>query len=184
MIPRTLMRYDFWFYIVVYATFEVLENYNEDWLPDLKDKFALMSYPMGLLTFTSVFFLNNTWTRYLKLYDAWQNMHIEAVELAMLVVTKCADFDRARKIVNYTMGSLYLNLYLHQGDAGDEILKETGMIPPKQFEKLQHAIDDGYSGSDMLVMWSLRALQDSSIKGPELNFVQARQTCSQYHVCF
>ena len=175
MIPRTMMRYDFWFYIIVYAAFEVLENYNDEWLPDLKDRFALMSYPMGLLTFTSVFFLNNTWTRYLKLYDAWQSMHIEAVELTMLVVTKCKDFDRARRIVNYAVGSLYLNLYAHQEESGDEKLKETGLIPQKHFEKLQAAIDDGYCGSDMLDMWSLRELQDSNIKGPELNFVQARQ---------
>lgn len=179
VVPKTLMRYDFWFYIVIYTTFEVLENYVE--LPELNDRFALMSYPMVLLTFTTVFFLNNSWTRYLKLYDCWQSMHIEAVELTMLVVTKCKDFDRARTIVNYTMGSLYLNLYLHQGESGDEKLKETGMIPPKHFEKLQAAIDDGYSGSDMLDMWSLRALQDSSIKGPELNFVQARVLSMSKH---
>ena len=77
-------------YILCYTVLKVTHTYVYK-LPQLEDKWQLMGYPMTLLTFSAVpsqpslsrlhlhpahtlwqvFYLNNTWSRFLQLYDHW-----------------------------------------------------------------------------------------------------------------
>jgi len=169
---KVLMRIDFWLYLIYFVALEYISWQYK--LPMMEDKWTLLGFLMSLTTFTLVFFLSGTWSRYLSLYGHFSSMSDAILEYATLAV---ASIPGPIPVVTTKMmlASMFLRQRRIRPEAGycfPDLLSE--LLEPTQVQQVNACETRGENAANMVDVWAINELRKSDIKGPELNTLQGK----------